>query len=61
MAPKPASPRKQLGAFFRKQYPGQQQVDLKVKVEIPGSWFGAGQLGGLTSSEKKGGARLISR
>ena len=25
-----------------KQYPGQQQVDLAVEIEVPGSWFGAG-------------------
>ena len=33
-------------------YPGQQQVDLKVKVDVPGSWFAAGAAGGLTSGEK---------
>lgn len=40
------------GHLFR-QHPGQQQVDLSVKVDIPGSWFSAGQLGSLTSAEKK--------
>ena len=25
-----------------KQYPGEEQVRLKVVVEIPGSWFGSG-------------------
>ena len=28
-----------------KQYPGQQQVDLAVEIEVPGSWFGAGPMG----------------
>ena len=31
-----------------KQYPGQQQVDLAVEIEVPGSWFGAGPMGALT-------------
>ena len=32
-----------------KQYPGQQQVDLAVEIEVPGSWFGAGPMGSLTA------------
>ena len=32
-----------------KQYPGQQQVDLSVEIEVPGNWFG----GSLTSAEKR--------
>ena len=34
-----------------KQYPGQQQVDLKVRVNVPGSWFGAGAEGTLNAAE----------
>lgn len=36
-----------------KQYPGPEQVELAVVINIPGSWFGAGAQGGLTASEKK--------
>jgi len=28
-----------LGVEQIKQYPGPQQVELKVEVEVPGSWF----------------------
>ena len=24
-----------------KQYPGPEQVDMRVEIEVPGSWFGA--------------------
>ena len=27
------------------QYPGQQQVDLAVEIQVPGSWFGVGLMG----------------
>jgi hypothetical protein len=50
---KPASPRKSIASLLFKQYPGQQQVDLKVKIEVPGSWFGAGNAGGLQPAEKR--------
>jgi hypothetical protein len=53
MGPMPVSPRKGIAGLLFKQYPGQQQVDLKVKVDIPGSWFSAGQSGGLTAAERK--------
>jgi hypothetical protein len=36
-----------------KQYPGQQQVDLAVEIEVPGSWFGAGPMGALTPNERR--------
>ena len=36
-----------------KQYPGQQQVDLAVEIEVPGSWFGAGPMGALNASERR--------
>ena len=36
-----------------KQYPGDEQVRLKVVVEIPGSWFGSGALGSLTAGERR--------
>ena len=32
-----------------KQYKGDEQVRLKVIVEIPGSWFGGGAQGSLTA------------
>ena len=36
-----------LGVEIIKQYPAREQVELKVKVQIPGSWFG-----GLTTAER---------
>ena len=36
-----------LGVELIKQYPAREQVELKVKVQIPGSWFG-----GLTAAER---------
>ncbi len=36
-----------------KQYPVQQQVDLAVEIEVPGSWFGAGPMGSLTATEQR--------
>ena len=36
-----------------KQYPGQQQVDLAVEIEVPGSWFGAGPMGALADAERR--------
>ena len=38
-----------LGAEIIHEYAGQEQVDLAVVVDIPGSWFG----GGMAASEKK--------
>ena len=38
---------------FVKQYPGQQQVDLAVEIEVPGSWFGVGPMGSLTTTERR--------
>ena len=35
------------------QYAGQEQVDLALIVDVPGSWFGAGSEGGLAPGEKK--------
>ena len=34
------------------QYKGQEQVDLSVVVQIPGSWFGSGAQGALTAAER---------
>ena len=42
-----------LGVEIITQYGGQEQVDLAVIVDIPGSWFGAGADGALAPSEKK--------
>ena len=36
-----------------KKYPGQEQVDMSVKIDVPGNWFSASSMGGLTSAEKK--------
>jgi len=36
-----------------KQYPGQEQVDLAVEIEVPGSWFGIGSMGSLTTTERR--------
>ena len=38
-----------LGVQLIKQYPAKEQAELKVKVQIPGSWFG----GSLTPDEKR--------
>jgi len=38
---------------FVKQYPGQQQVDLAVEIEVPGSWFSVGPMGSLTTTERR--------
>ena len=36
-----------------KQYPGPEQVDMRVEIEVPGSWFGAGPMGALTDAERR--------
>ena len=36
-----------------KQYPGQEQVDLRVEIEVPGTWFGGTSQGCLTNAEKR--------
>jgi len=36
-----------------KQYPGQEQVDLAVEIEVPGSWFAVGSMGSLTTTERR--------
>ena len=43
------------GAGFEliKQYGGEEQARLKVPIEIPGSWFGSGASGTLTTAERK--------
>jgi len=35
-----------------RQYPGQEQVDLADEIEVPGSWFGVGSMGSLTTTER---------
>ena len=52
------SPRKtvsqvRLESMAYKKYPGQQQVDLSVRVDIPGNWFQATSVGGLSTAERK--------
>ena len=42
-----------LGVERIKQYGGEEQVSLKVLVDIPGSWFGGGAAGSLTPGERK--------
>ena len=42
-----------LSTHLFKQYPGQEQVELKVKVDIPGSWFSGGGEGQLSASERR--------
>ena len=42
-----------LGVETIVQYPGQQQVDLKVEIEVPGSWFGGTAAGALTAAERR--------
>ena len=36
-----------------KQYPGPEQVDMRVEIQVPGSWFGAGPMGALTDAERR--------
>ena len=36
-----------------KQYPGQEQVDLRVEIEVPGTWFGGTSQGSLTQQEQR--------
>jgi hypothetical protein len=36
-----------------KQYPGQEQVDLAVEIDVAGSWFGDGPMGALTTTERR--------
>jgi len=43
-----------LGVERIHQYAGQEQVDLAVVVDIPGSWFGAGAGGGLARQREEG-------
>jgi hypothetical protein len=53
--PKPGAGRSLEAVGFEviKQYDGQEQVDLKVEIEIPGSWFGGGAEGALTAGERR--------
>ena len=39
----------QLGLQIIKQYPGPEQVELKVVADVPGSWFG----GTLNTNERR--------
>ena len=41
------------GVELIKQYDGQEQVDLAVEIEVPGSWFGGTAAGSLTLTEKR--------
>ena len=36
-----------------KYYPGQQQVNLSVEIEVPGSWFGGTEMASLSASERR--------
>jgi len=36
-----------------KHHAGQQQADLKVRIRVPGAWFGAGASGRLTATERR--------
>jgi len=36
-----------------KQYPGQEQVNLTVEIQVPDSWFGVGSMGSLTTTERR--------
>jgi hypothetical protein len=42
-----------LQSFVFKKYPGDQQAQLKVKIEVPGKWFGAGEAGALSAGERR--------
>ncbi|KAL1530818.1 hypothetical protein AB1Y20_001714 [Prymnesium parvum] len=45
--------RNSLEELVFKQYPGQQQVDLGVHIEVPGSWFADGAVGRLSAAERR--------
>ena len=47
-----------LGVEAIKFYPGQEQVDLSVEIEVPGSWFNGTAIGSLTLAER---TRVSSR
>lgn len=49
----PAAKTNALGFDVITQYDGQEQVDLVVEIEIPGSWFGGGAQGSLTTAERR--------
>ena len=42
-----------LGVEAIKFYPGQEQVDLSVEIEVPGSWFNGTAMGSLTTTERR--------
>ena len=42
-----------LQSFVFKKYPGDQQAQLRVKIEVPGKWFGAGEAGALSAGERR--------
>ena len=42
-----------LSGHLFKQYPGPEQVELRVKVDIPGSWFSSGGEGQLSATERR--------
>ena len=57
-AGEPAGLTKMSGSMRRfvqvvKHYPGQQQVNLSVEIEVPGSWFGGTEMGSLNASERR--------
>ena len=49
----PANSKSPMDSLLFKKYPGQQQVDLHVRINVPGSWFSGGAAGGLTAVEKR--------
>ena len=49
----PAAKINALGFDVITQYDGQEQVDLIVEIDIPGSWFGGGTQGSLTAAERR--------
>ena len=42
-----------LGVEAIKFYPGQEQVDLSVEIDVPGSWFNGTAIGSLTLAERR--------
>ena len=42
-----------LGVEAIQFYPGQEQVDLSVEIEVPGSWFNGTAIGSLTLAERR--------
>lgn len=51
--PSPRRPVRSMEEFTFKRYPGDEQVEMHVRIEVPGSWFGDGANGSLSAGERR--------